>query len=80
MDGPVADAIEVIQATLAPSFLISGTSIFLNFTQTRLFRVVDRIRAVGAGATNDTPNASRPASRCFATPSPSASSPSRSPS
>lgn len=52
----MATAIEVIQATLAPSFLISGTSIFLNFTQTRLFRVVDRIRAVAAGAASDAPN------------------------
>jgi hypothetical protein len=44
----MSDPIAVIQATLAPSFLISGTSIFLNFTQTRLFRVVDRLRAAGA--------------------------------
>lgn len=41
----MADPIAVIQATLAPSFLISGTTILLNFTQTRLFRVVDRLRA-----------------------------------
>jgi hypothetical protein len=32
-------AAEVIQATLAPAFLISGTSVFLNFSQQRLFRV-----------------------------------------
>jgi len=44
MDDPVADALAVIEATLAPAFLISGTSIFLNFSQTRLFRVVDRLR------------------------------------
>lgn len=50
----VADAVEVIQATLAPSFLISGASIFLNFTQTRLFRVIDRLRALEPG-----PSASR---------------------
>lgn len=36
--------VEVIQATLAPAFLISGASVFLNFAQNRLFRVVDRIR------------------------------------
>ncbi len=39
-------AAEVIQATLAPAFLISGTSVFLNFSQQRLFRVVDRARAI----------------------------------
>ena len=38
-------ATEVIQATLAPAFLISGTSVFLNFAQNRLFRVMDRARA-----------------------------------
>lgn len=38
-------AAQVVQATLAPAFLISGTSVFLNFSQQRLFRVVDRIRA-----------------------------------
>lgn len=38
-------AAEVIQATLAPAFLISGTSVFLNFAQNRLFRVMDRVRA-----------------------------------
>ena len=40
--------VEVIQATLAPIFLVSGAAIFLNFTQARLFRVVDRLRAVAA--------------------------------
>lgn len=40
-----APATEVIQATLAPAFLISGTSVFLNFAQNRLFRVMDRARA-----------------------------------
>ncbi|MEK6986392.1 MAG: DUF2721 domain-containing protein [Candidatus Thermoplasmatota archaeon] len=39
-------AAQVVQATLAPAFLISGTSVFLNFSQQRLFRVVDRIRSV----------------------------------
>lgn len=38
-------AVEVIQATLAPAFMISGTSVFLNFAQNRLFRVVDRLRS-----------------------------------
>jgi hypothetical protein len=37
-------AVEVIQATLAPAFMISGTSVFLNFAQNRLFRVMDRTR------------------------------------
>lgn len=41
----VPAAAEVIQATLAPAFLISGTSVFLNFAQNRLFRVMDRARA-----------------------------------
>lgn len=41
-------AVEVIQATLAPAFMISGTSVFLNFAQNRLFRVVDRLRATPA--------------------------------
>lgn len=41
----MADPVEVIQATLAPIFLVSGAAIFLNFTQARLFRVVDRLRA-----------------------------------
>jgi len=45
-----SDPVQVIQATLAPAFLISGASIFLNFAQTRLFRVVDRLRA---GAKDD---------------------------
>ncbi|MEA3190606.1 MAG: hypothetical protein QOD77_1188 [Thermoplasmata archaeon] len=43
-------ATEVIQATLAPAFLISGTSVFLNFAQNRLFRVMDRARDPGASA------------------------------
>ena len=41
----VPPAVEVIQATLAPAFMISGTSVFLNFAQNRLFRVMDRARA-----------------------------------
>jgi hypothetical protein len=46
---PVAlpPAVEVIQATLAPAFMISGTSVFLNFAQNRLFRVTDRLRESG---------------------------------
>lgn len=47
----VADAgltvIQIIQGTLAPIFLVSGGAIFLNFTQARLFRVIDRLRAIG---------------------------------
>lgn len=49
----MADSLAVIEATLAPAFLISGTSIFLNFSQTRLFRVVDRLRLVLAQAPDD---------------------------
>jgi hypothetical protein len=41
------DPVTVITATLAPIFLVSGASIFLNFLQARLFRVMDRIRAHG---------------------------------
>lgn len=40
----VTDPVPVIQATLAPMFLVSGASIFLNFLQARLFRVTDRMR------------------------------------
>lgn len=40
------DTVVVIQATLAPIFLVSGAAIFLNFTQARLFRVIDRLRAL----------------------------------
>lgn len=47
------DPVTVIQATLAPIFLVSGAAIFLNFTQARLFRVVDRLRAVGAELRQD---------------------------
>jgi hypothetical protein len=42
------DPLQVIQATLAPAFLMSAVSIFLNFTQARLFRVVDRARETPA--------------------------------
>lgn len=45
--GRVSDAGPIIQDTLAPIFLVSAAAIFLNFTQTRLFRVVDRLRAIG---------------------------------
>ena len=41
----VPPAVEVIEATLAPAFMISGTSVFLNFAQNRLFRAMDRVRA-----------------------------------
>ncbi len=43
----MADPSIIIQATLAPIFLTSGAAIFLNFTQARLFRVVDRLRGIG---------------------------------
>lgn len=42
----VTDPVPVIEATLAPMFLVSGASIFLNFLQARLFRVSDRMRAL----------------------------------
>lgn len=41
-----ADPVALIQATLAPIFLVNGAAIFLNFTQARLFRVIDRLRAL----------------------------------
>lgn len=44
----MAEPVQVIQATLAPAFLITGAGIFLNFAQTRLFRVVDRARETAA--------------------------------
>ncbi len=40
----MADPVAVIQATLAPIFLVSGATIFLGFVQERLFRVLDRLR------------------------------------
>lgn len=43
---PEPTLLEIIQATLAPMFLITGAGIYLNFVQTRLFRAVDRIRAL----------------------------------
>ena len=42
----MADPVVIIQATLAPIFLVNGAAIFLNFTQARLFRVIDRLRAL----------------------------------
>ena len=44
----MADPAELIQATLAPIFLVNGAAIFLNFAQARLFRVIDRLRALPA--------------------------------
>lgn len=46
-------AADVIQATLAPAFLISATSVFLNFAQNRLFRVVDRVRGASPGPSDN---------------------------
>lgn len=43
----MADPVALITSTLAPIFLVNGAAIFLNFTQARLFRVIDRLRAVG---------------------------------
>lgn len=42
----VADPVPLITVTLAPIFLVNGAAIFLNFTQARLFRVIDRLRAL----------------------------------
>lgn len=42
----MADPVVVITATLAPIFLVNGAAIFLNFTQARLFRVIDRLRTL----------------------------------
>lgn len=39
------ETLAVIQASLAPTFLVTGAAVFLQFTQARLFRVVDRTRA-----------------------------------
>jgi hypothetical protein len=47
MASSAQDVIPIIQATLAPIFLVSGGAIFLNFTQARLFRVIDRLRHLG---------------------------------
>lgn len=48
-----SDAVSLIQATLAPIFLVSGAAIFLNFTQARLFRVLDRMRAIAKEHVDD---------------------------
>ncbi|GEM_PF-4868832 len=48
--------IAIIQATLAPIFLVSGGAIFLNFTQARLFRVIDRLRQIGKELDHASPN------------------------
>lgn len=50
----MAETVAIIQSTLAPIFLVSGAAIFLNFTQARLFRVVDRLRAIGGALAADT--------------------------
>ena len=44
------EALAVIQATLAPAFLMTGGGIFLNFIQARLFRVNDHLRRLAAEA------------------------------
>lgn len=40
--------LELVQATLAPLFLVTGVGIYVGFLQTRLFRAIDRIRAMSA--------------------------------
>lgn len=47
------EAIAVIQATLAPAFLMTGGGIFLNFIQARLFRVNDHLRRLAADGRAD---------------------------
>lgn len=42
------EALAVIQATLAPAFLMTGGGIFLNFIQSRLFRVNDHLRRLAS--------------------------------
>ncbi|HLE97695.1 MAG TPA: DUF2721 domain-containing protein [Candidatus Thermoplasmatota archaeon] len=49
----VPDPLPVIQATLAPAFLMTGGGIFLNFVQARLFRVNDHLRRMGAEPARD---------------------------
>ncbi|HET6404992.1 MAG TPA: DUF2721 domain-containing protein [Candidatus Thermoplasmatota archaeon] len=56
----MADPVVVIQATLAPIFLVNGAAIFLNFTQARLFRVIDRLRALDKEM-KEAPEEERPA-------------------
>jgi sterol desaturase/sphingolipid hydroxylase (fatty acid hydroxylase superfamily) len=55
----MADPVTLIQATLAPIFLVNGAAIFLNFTQARLFRVIDRLRALAKEAREGTDEAAR---------------------
>lgn len=50
-----AVTITLIQATLAPIFLVNGAAIFLNFTQARLFRVIDRLRVIAKEAAQEPP-------------------------
>lgn len=52
-----AEVVTTIQATLAPIFLVNGAAIFLNFTQARLFRVIDRLRAIAREAQAAEPDA-----------------------
>lgn len=49
----MADLVPIIQATLAPIFLVNGAAIFLNFTQARLFRVIDRLRTLAKEAKDE---------------------------
>lgn len=42
----IREFLPLIQATLSPMFLITGAGIYLGFIQARLFRAVDRIRAL----------------------------------
>lgn len=53
----MVDAVALIQATLAPIFLVSGAGIFVTFAQSRLFRVVDRLRETIARRVADDPPA-----------------------
>lgn len=49
----MAEPLAVIEQTLAPTFLVTGAAVYLNFVQARLFRVVDHIRRIAAGTAVD---------------------------
>lgn len=51
----IEDVLPIIQATLAPMFLITGAGIYLNFIQGRLFRAVDRVQNLHTGDSEGDP-------------------------
>lgn len=46
----MVDPVSLIQATLAPMFLVTGVGVYLGVVQNRLFRVIDRLRVHGKEA------------------------------